>query len=380
MDVDQTADVVVIGGGVIGCFIADELAGSGVRVSVVERGRVGAEASSASAGLLVPLHAAEEEGTRTPLFDLYLTSTRMFPKFIPELEQETGISTEYVPSGSLRLSMSEEEEDLLKEQFERWKANLGSEMEWIDRQQAHEMEPELGSEIRGGIFSKEEKYLNSARLVDALARRASLRGVKFLEGCMATGIQTSGNRVEAVLTSEGEVATRHVIVAAGAWSRFCCEWFGISIPIAPARGQMIAVKPLDRMLRRPIFTAHGAAFPRLDGSIYVGATVELVGFNKRNTPEGIASLLDQIPPILPRLSGEGFERAWAGLRPFCEDGVPVIGRLPGWEGVIVASGHFKMGIVGSPITARKVKEIIVDGREDPLIKPFSPARFADEFS
>jgi glycine oxidase len=377
MGVDQVTDVVVIGGGVIGCFIADQLAETGVSVTVVERGRVGAEASSASAGLLVPLHAAEEEGTRTPLFDLYLTSTRMFPIFIPELEQETGISTEYVPSGSLRLSMSEEEEELLKEQFERWKVNLGSEMEWIDRQQAHEMEPELGPEIRGGIFSKEEKHLNSARFVDALARRASLRGVKFWEGCMATGIRTSGNRVEAVLTSEGEVATRQVVVAAGAWSRFCCEWFGMSVPIVPARGQMVAVKPLERLLRRPIFTAHGGLFPKVDGTIYAGATVELVGFDKRNTLDAVVSLLGQIPPLLPRLSEATFERAWAGLRPFCEDGVPVIGRLPDWEGVIVASGHFKMGIVGSPITARKVKEIIVDGREDPLIRPFSPERFAD---
>lgn len=374
---DRTADVVVIGGGVIGCFIADELAGAGIRVAVVEKGQVGAEASSASAGLLVPLHAADEEGARTPLFDLYLASTRMFPEFIPELEEETGISTEYVPSGTFRLSGSEEEEELLKEQFERWKAHLGLEMEWIDRQQAHEMEPELGSEVCGGIFSTEEKCINSARLVRALARRASQRGVTFLEGCMATGIRSSGNHVEGVLTSEGEIAAGQVVVAAGAWSRFCCEWFGISLPIAPAKGQMIAVRPLDCLLRRPIFTAHGGLFPKVDGSIYVGATVELVGFDKRNTPEGIASLLEMITPLVPRL-GEGiFERAWAGLRPFCEDGLPVIGRLPGWEGVVVASGHFKMGIVGSPITAKRVKEIIVNGKEDSGRTPFSPARFVD---
>lgn len=373
---NQTADIIIIGGGVIGCFAAYELAKTGASVMVVERGRVGAEATSASAGMLTPLNAAEE-GEPTPLFDFYWSSLKQFPQVAAELEEATGIRLEFSVSGALRLSQSEEEEQLRREQFEEWRRNLPAKVTWLDSREAHELEPALGPDVRGGVLSHEEATINPTRLVHAMARAATQHGAKVMEDCMVTGVRHANQRITAVTTTAGEIATRHVVIAAGAWSRFCGEWFGVSLPIMPVRGQMLSVRHIERTLTRAVFSYNGGMFPKMDGTVQVGATVEMVGFDKSVTPEGIASIMGLIPALAPRLEQGHIEQIWAGLRPWCEDGAPVIGALPEWQGVTIAAGHFRQGILASPATAKAVKEIIVDGRSDPALEAFSPSRFAN---
>ena len=176
---NQTADVVVVGGGVIGCFIAYELSKAGLAVVVVEKGQVGAEASSAAAGLLVPLHMTAE---KRDLFDLHLASTQMFPSFVPALQQETGIDVEHITSGILRISTSEAEETEVFARFQTWQKMFGMAMTWLDKTEIHSLEPELAPTVCGGIFSHDEAYINNGRLVLALARAASLRKARVLEG------------------------------------------------------------------------------------------------------------------------------------------------------------------------------------------------------
>ncbi|RKU34397.1 hypothetical protein C6496_20185, partial [Candidatus Poribacteria bacterium] len=234
---DQTADVVVVGGGVIGCFIAYELSKAGLEVVVVEKGQVGAEASSAAAGLLVPLHMAEEERA---LFELHLDSTRMFPTFVPELEEETGISVEYIPSGILRVALNEEEETARLSQFQELGEVFGMAITRLDAAELHSLEPELAPGVCGGILSHDEAYINNGRLVLALARGASVHNAQFHEGCLATGVRRENGRFLALQTNEGEISAGHLVVATGAWSRIFCEALDITIPIIPARGQMLA--------------------------------------------------------------------------------------------------------------------------------------------
>ncbi len=371
---NQTADVVVVGGGVIGCFIAYELSKVGLEVVVVEKGRVGAEASSAAAGLLVPLHMAEEERA---LFELHLASTKMFPTFVPELQEETGISVEYIPSGILRVALNEAEETARLSQFQKLGEAFGMAITRLDAAEIHALESELAPTVCGGIFSHDEAYINNGRLVFALARGASVRNVRFLEGCIATGVRRTEGRFSTLQTNEGEIPAGHLVIATGAWSRVFCEALDMTIPVVPARGQMLAVTTIQRLLQRPINSSKGALVPRADGSVHVGATVEHVGFDKRNTPEAIVDLLERGTTVVPALSGGHVERMWSGLRPFCEDGLPVIGYLPGWENVLVAAGHFTMGITGSPITAKIIKELIADGYWDKSMEIFSPARFVE---
>ena len=371
---DQTTDVVVVGGGVIGCFIAYELSKAGLDVVVVEKGQVGAEASSAAAGLLVPLHMAEEERA---LFELHLASTKMFPVFVPEIEEKTGISVEYISSGILRVALNEEEETDRLSQFQELGEVFGMGITRLDAAELHSLEPALAPAVCGGIFSHDEAYINNGRLVLALARGASVHYARFHEGCLATGVRRTNGRFSALQTNEGEISAGHLVVATGAWSRIFCEALDITIPVAPARGQMLAVATIQRLLQCPINSSNGALVPRADGSVHVGATVEHVGFDKRNTPEAIADLLERGTTVVPALSDGRVERMWSGFRPFCEDGLPVIGGLPRWENVSVATGHFTMGITGSPITAKIIKELIVNRHWDQSMDIFSPARFVD---
>ncbi len=372
----KTADVVIIGGGVIGCATAYELAKLGLEVVLMERRSVGAEASSASAGLLVPLHAAEE-GERTPLFDLYWASASLYPLLMAELEEATGIRVDHDPSGSLRIAVDEDEAELLRESYDGWDDIEELTVEWVDEKAIHEVEPILAPDVCCGVLSRDEQSLHPGRLVQAMARAASQKGVEIRTGCPAVGIRQEGGRLQAVKTPEGELAAGELVIAAGAWSAVPCSWFGAAIPISPARGQMVSLRSTASAPRRPIFSFNGAILPKLDGSVQVGSTVELVGFDSRPTVEGIGSVLDVVSKLTPGLGEAPIDRIWAGLRPWCEDGVPAIGRLPGCDNVSLASGHFKLGILGSAITARTVADLVANGRVDPLIAPFSPSRITE---
>ncbi len=373
----ETADVIIIGGGVIGCATAYELAGSGLRVTLLERGTVGGEASSASAGLIVPLHATER-GQRTPLFDFYWASLRLFPGLVAELEGATGMRLEYDPLGPVRVAVTDDEEARLRESFDGWSGIEGVSVEWVDGKALRDAEPGLGPEVRCGVISHDEPYLHPGRLTEALARAAVLRGAEVRAACPALGVRQRGGRFAAVHTPDGEVAGGELIIAAGAWSRVACGWFGVDAPIGPARGQMASVRPAARALRRGVTASTGSLLPRPDGSVHVGATVEHVGFDSRNTPEGVVAILSALPRLVPALNRATLERCWAGLRPWCADGAPAVGRLPGCEGVSLASGHFKLGITGCAITARALRALILEGRTDPLAAPFSPERFASK--
>ena len=366
----QITDVIVVGGGIIGCFIAYELSKAGRQVILVEKDELGAEASSASAGLLVPLHGAD-----SPLFDLYLTSTRLFSKIVPVLQEETGIDVEYVAAGLLEVAAGEDEAQALRAEFQAWQETLDTPLIWLDKQAIHALEPELGPTVAGGILAEEGAAINSGRMVFALARAASAQNAQFRLGCPATGFRSSGSRVVALKTNDGEIAADQVVIAAGAWSRVLAQQLGLSIPIAPARGQMLSLKPIDRLVRLPILGNVGSLSSKADGTIHVGGTVDLAGFNKQLRPEDTASLIESAATLIPRLREGPIDKIWTGLRPYCADGLPVIGKMPGWDNVTIAAGHFKLGITGSAITGKIIKDLVVEGQSDLLIEALSPARF-----
>jgi glycine oxidase len=369
----QTTDVVVVGGGVIGCYIAYELARAGLEVIVVEKEQIGAEASSASAGLLVPMSAATRGYGR--LFDLYLASLRCFPQVVPELEQETGIRVEYDRSGVLRVALDEAEEARLLAQYQGWQAELDMELVWLDKAEVHALEPELAPAVCGGILAPEEAAINSGRLTLALARAAANRQACFWQGCLTTGVQCSDGRFVALQTSAGEIAAGQLVIAAGAWSRTLCDQLGLAIPIAPARGQMLSIRAIRRRLQRPVMSSKGGMSPKADGAIYVGGTVDLLGFNKQIRPENTTALLATVSAMMPGLLEEQIDRMWTGLRPYCQDELPVIGLLPGWENIAIAAGHYQLGITGCAITARIIKDLLVSGQSEHMLDIVSPARF-----
>ena len=368
---NSASDVVIVGGGVIGCGIAHRLASEGVSVTVVERsGRVAAESSGAAAGILAPpVHA-----TAPHLFDLATASHPMFPALAEQLREETGLDIEFHRSGALDLARDELGEELLRDKI-RWLQEGGHGARWIDREDALALEPQLDPGVRGAFYDEDGYQIRPGRFNEALAQAAVRLGVRFELNAEVVGFEGSRPRLAGVRTARGTIRAGQVIVAAGAWASFCGDWLGVTIPVFPARGQILTLYSMPPPIKRIVYGAGIYLLPRLDGTIVVGATAERVGFDKSLTASALAWLLSTASVVCPALATAAFDRAWSGLRPGSPDELPIIGSAPGWDNVMLATGHYRNGIMLAPITAQLVANLILRGQGSPLLEHVRPERF-----
>jgi len=364
-------DVIIVGGGVIGWAIAYYLTAAGAKVTIVERGEVGGEASGASAGVLAPLELTLDQG---PLLDLCLASMPLHPPLADSLRQETGIDVEYLRSGILRVALSDEDADDLHALVERQR--LRGMMEWVDPGALRRMEPRLAAAC-GGVYSPHLHQVNAHRLTQALAQASVARGAALRQGVAVTGFVISGSRVTGVRTGDGRMTAGHVILAAGCWTAGLGRRLGVALPVKPMRGQMLAFADFSSPLRHILLGEdQGYLAPKANGFLFVGSTVEDVGFRKNTTAKGLAGLRRMAATLVPSLAYAEVASDWAGLRPGSPDDLPILGPIPGWEGLSVASGHFRKGILLAPITGRLMTQWLTQGKTEMSLEPFSPARFA----
>jgi glycine oxidase len=371
MGAQRPADVIVVGGGVIGCSIAYHLAREGVAVTVIDKGEIGGEASRAAAGILAPLAEVEEDG---PFQDLGVASLRLFPRLAEALEQECGVAVEYVRSGVLRVALTEEEAEHLKG-FAHRRPPPALELHWLEPDELRVLEPGLSPEIRGALYSPEEHQVNADRLVQALARAAAARGAVFRQDTRVTALVKRGKRVTGVRTPDETLSAGHVVLAAGAWTAKIVHDGDLNLPVFPVRGQMIAFSASRSALRQIVWGEEGYLVPKANGLVFAGATVERVGFRRNVTVRGLSGLKAMARSFLPQLAGLDLVDAWAGFRPGSADGLPILGPVPGWEGLSVACGHYRNGILLAPITGDLIARSILDGSSKETLAPFSPARF-----
>jgi glycine oxidase len=369
--VEEDAGVIVVGGGVIGCAIAYHLARRGVPVTVVERGELAGEASGAAAGMLAPLAEAHAPG---PFLDLCLASLSLFPSLAAELEAVTGIGIGYERTGTLRVALSAEDEDALRERY-RWQKGTGLPLEWLGGDMARELEPALSPRVRCAVLSPDEGQVDPQRLTMALAGAARAHGAHLLLSTPVAGILRRGRRILGVRLPSGLLRGGHVVVAAGPWTGRLLRGLGLYLATPPRRGQMLAYHA--RPVRHIVWGPDGYLVPKAGGVTYAGATVESVGFRRRTTARGLRRLAQMARGLVPALGHAEVASAWAGLRPGSPDGLPIIGPVPGWEGLTVATGHFRNGILLAPITGRLVAQRICGEGTDLPLGPFSPARFLD---
>ncbi len=363
--------MVVLGGGVIGCSIAYHLVRTGARVVLLERGRLGDQASGAAAGLLVPLSEAQRPG---PFLDLGMESAGRYAAFAQELLDASGIDIELVRAGLLRLAVAPGEVEELKSR-PNWQRPLEAHLSWVDAEQAHRLEPALGPEVRGALEYRDQQHLSPPKLVAALARAAARAGVDVREGAEAMDLLREKDHVRGVRLAEGEIAAGHVVLAAGAWVARIGQWLGAALPVFPVRGQILALRPSSLPLSRIIFSSLGYLVGKPDGTLWVGATEETAGYEAQVTPAGLSSLLSAAMRLVPALAEAPFLRAWAGLRPATPDRLPLLGPVPGWEQVSVAAGHFRSGVLLAPVTGLLMAEYVSTGRLPAALRPFDPARF-----
>ena len=374
-----TADAVVIGGGVIGLSIARELMGAGVgRVVIVERGELGHAASHAAAGMLAPQAEANE---RDGFFRLAHESRRIYAAFAAELQEETGVDIELDETGILYFAFTEKDDDELARRFA-WQAAAGLAVERLTTQEILRREPHISPAVRGALFFPEDGQVENRRLTYALAASCAKRGVTLLTETEVLRIETSGESatassgVRAVVTSRGRISTELVIVAAGAWASEFNGRDSRAFTIEPVRGQMLCFTATPPIVRHVIYSPRAYLVPRRDGRLLVGATVERAGFDVRVTAHGLHTLTGGALEISAHIGDLPFREAWAGLRPYAPDGLPVIGRSPRINGVIFATGHYRNGILLAPITARLVRQLVTTPTATPeLLHGFSPDRF-----
>jgi glycine oxidase len=369
---DYTTDVAIIGGGVIGAASAYFLSKAGIQTLVVERAEIASEASSAAAGLLSPLGNLHGPGDFT---DLLLMSNALILDVMPELEELSGASMEYRRWGSLRIAGNEQEASQLRARVEAWTA-LGWQASWLSGDEAHQLEPRLASTSVGATFAPQEASIKPAGVTRAYAGAARKLGARFLEQTEVTGIERSGSRVMGLRTAKGEtIACAQLVLAAGAWSSSVGNWLDLTIPVQPARGQILALKQPEPPMEHILSGGGVYLVPKPDGTIFVGATVEQVGFDKQVTAGGISGLLASAVRLVPDLANAPIERMWSGLRPWSADARPILGRAPGWENVVLATGHSGIGFETSAISGQSIAELITSGQVPAIIRPFGLERF-----
>lgn len=351
----ESKEFLIVGGGVIGLSIARELnkrRATGIRV--VDRGRIGAEASWAAAGMLAPNAACFVE---YELFRLCTASNQLYPEFAAELLEETGVDIELDRSGTLSVAFSDEEAVELAAKYE-WQRKSGISVESLTLDEVRRLEPAITPSVRAGYLYPDDWQVENRKLVAALRRYCKLNGIELIENTAITELVIE-NGVARGAKVFGEVYhADQVIITAGAWSSKLLP----SPEVKPIRGQMISLAGGgSRILQRVIYSSRGYLVPRADGRILVGATVEDVGYNKEVTPEAITSLKAVAVAIAPSLADLSVTDAWAGLRPFIEGEMPVIGRVPDVENAFVATGHYRNGILLAPITAQLMADKVVTG-------------------
>jgi glycine oxidase len=374
MSVEQATDVVIIGGGVIGSALAYFLRKADVEVTVLERANIAAESSSAAAGLLSPLGALTEA---SPFTDLVMASRALIMALIPELEELSGERTEYYCRGSLRTAKDVEQVAPLQRHRAFWET-LGWQVNWLTGAEARQREPLLASTVEAAVYASQEGSISAAGVTRVYAGAARRLGARFIEQTNVVGIERTGTRVTGARTATGEtIRCARLVIAAGAWSADLGKELGLTVPVRPMRGQILALVQPATPLEHILFGEGVYLVPKPDGTIFVGATVEQVGFDKQLTASGIAWLLNSALKLVPALAETAIARMWAGLRPGSPDDCPLLGRAPGWENVILATGHGGMGFEMSAITGQSIAELLVTGQVPALISPFRPERFID---
>ncbi|HSB10354.1 MAG TPA: glycine oxidase ThiO [Blastocatellia bacterium] len=364
-------DVIIVGGGVIGCTIAWRLAQQGLKVAVFERGRIGREASRAAAGMLTP---QGEAAGPSPFLDLCLRSRAMYRSFAHELKEASGIDIEYKDEGTLFVVLSGEDE-AQRMNWAKWQAGAGLSVEHVSASELRKLEPDVTESATRAIFLPDEHQVENRRLMDALAVAIKLAGVEVVEGSEVSSLSFERDRVTGVYSSGDLIAAGAVIIAAGSWSSRLLEPPGVKVQIIPARGQMLAVR--GSSVSPPVRVLHSSKVylvPRRDGRILIGATVEYAGFNKAVTVQGIEYLLAAALELMPSLRECEIVETWSGLRPDTEDHLPVLGPS-GIENLWLATGHFRNGILLAPITANLMAESVSGNKQLDVLTPFGVHRF-----
>jgi glycine oxidase len=366
-------DVAIIGGGVIGTSIAFELAAEKLRVVVLDRQQPGLEASWAAAGMLSPApHSLRD----TPLVPLGRESLRLYSEFTTAAEEASGQLTGYEREGTLELFTGPSGEDDRNQRVSEYK-RLGIAAEAVSIQKARHWENTIGQAAHAAAWLPEEARVEPRLLMRAMILAARNRGVEFRANCPVSGLLIDRRRCHGVVVGNGRISSRSVVLAAGCFSSQIGEnaqGLACYAPTRPVRGQMVALRPDGFRLQRVLRSERGYLVPRRHGQVVAGSTLEEAGFDKRVTAEGISRILNHALELVPSLSSAEIVETWSGFRPGTPDDLPILGPTD-LDGFLIATGHYRNGVLLAAVTAKLMREWVTMGRTFFETQPFSPLRF-----
>lgn len=353
-------DCLIVGAGLIGMLTARELRAAGLRVTLVDRGAGGHEASWAGGGILSPLYPWRYPD---PVNALARWSQRQYPQLLADIHAQSGIDPEYERSGLLILDDGDEAETAV------WAHRFDMRLETADSTRQRELEPALGATSARAWWLPEIAQVRNPRFVKSLRAALENQGVDFIEHRQVTGFKRAGGRVAGVETDAGLLAAGHVVVAGGAWSGELLRGTGLDLPVAPVRGQMLLFRAQPGQVRHIVLDGGRYVIPRRDGRTLVGSTLERVGFDKSTTDEALVDLRAAAVRLIPALADCAVEQHWAGLRPGSPAGIPCIARHPDLANLYMNAGHYRNGVVLGPASARLMADLLL-GRP-PVLDPTS---------
>lgn len=372
----MTQSVIILGGGIIGLSCAFEAARRGMKVTLLEPSAIGGQASGAAAGMLAPF----SENTEQPdaFFQLCLTSMRKYPAWIAAIEHISGMSAEWIRSGSINVFMHEA--DMLPVQSRlAWQNEHGANAELIDPAQLRWMEPRLSKQALAGIYSPEESHVNAPKLVAALEEACRRLNVTIIPHTGTIEQLTEHNEGGVSLWMQklqGEQRADRLVVCAGAWSGAYEQWFNLSIPIHPIRGQICSFDNAAEDVSHMVFSSQAYWVGKKNNRLVCGASEDVAGFDTSVTERGIGRLLRSSGKLLPHLAGRRADLSWAGLRPATSDGLPLLGMLEDRPSIVMAAGHYRNGILLSPVTAQLVGDMLEGKPTDMPVHVYAPHRFS----
>ncbi len=361
MSAESVPDVVVVGGGVIGLSIAYFLSQRGAAVTVLDQGQPGQEASWAGAGMLPPGNLERAQGGAA---QLRAFSHQRWKSFSTELRELTGIDNGYLESAGLELGFSGEG-DRLREETEGW-ISEGVALERLTPLDLQHLEPALSPEIRHAYRLPAFAQVRNPRHLKALILACELQKIRIVAGAPVMQFDTESNsegsgRILAARSANERFPAGQFVIAGGAWTGGLTRQLQVEIPVRPVRGQIVLLSAVPLPFKHILNNGARYLVPRADGKILIGATEEEAGFDKRNTVEGVAGLLQFAQRLVPELAQAKLERTWSGLRPGSPNGNPFLSRLPKHANGYVAAGHFRAGLQLSVATGELMAQLITTG-------------------
>ena len=365
----KNSDVVIVGGGAVGCATAYFLAKAGAKVTVLEKEKVAYGASGFAMGLLSPLYGL---GIPGPLEGLSLEGFLMHRELAPELLESTGIDYHAHAQDSIYLAFSDEEAEGLKG-IASYSGDVdGVSYRWLDASEVKAVEPRVSPEVQRGMLIEGTWLLDADLYTKALAQGAMACGAEFRDDA-AVGLKRLAKGM-AVQTGGGDIEAGAVVLAMGPWTGEVEEWLGVPVPVSPLKGQILRMEVEGPPMNCSVHYNSNYVGPKADGLVWVGTTEERVGFNNEPTDEARATILKEVGAFFPAVTSGKVIRQTACLRPVAPDGLPVIGQVTGWDGVYLSTGAGRKGIILSPSMGKLTADMVL-GRGDG-VADFLPERFA----